>query len=348
MLIILAFKLYMSKTAESEFRYYEPTPQEAEAERMNSFSEKRTKHSEMEKRFLHPALQHDKLFTIMVHKSQEALARDVLSAYPWFAGKHHDDGVPIQAVREEQLEYDPLRDGPRGEAHQAEWDARSIGSTDMLGGKSEMGIMSTHSGMDPYNHYPLPTQESPSAFQSNVNLPLDNPSTDQLLSRPERSDTYRGRRQNSSPLQRHKSPGIEQDPSLAAPLLDYAQDPRAVPYPPSAYTQPPHGYTPPTLRRSTTNASSDNETVGAARWDEGRDVGAGGIYGRVDRYESREDLSGGGGPDDHYRGYGAEPAPSYRTHASPQLRGPRQQNSAPHAYNDPYSRFEQGRGGPDW
>jgi hypothetical protein len=100
-LIILGFKMYMSRTAEQLFRYYSPSPQEAEQERLDAFStEKRTRHSEMEKRFLHPALQADKLFTVMVHKSQEALARDVLSAYPWFAGKHDRKGVEIKAVRE--------------------------------------------------------------------------------------------------------------------------------------------------------------------------------------------------------------------------------------------------------
>ena len=99
-LLIFAFKLYISRTAEAQFRYYEPTAQEAEQERMSSMSEKRTGHSEMEKRFLHPALQSDKLFTVMVHKSQEALAREVLSAYPWFAGKHEHEGVEIKAVRE--------------------------------------------------------------------------------------------------------------------------------------------------------------------------------------------------------------------------------------------------------
>jgi hypothetical protein len=102
--ILAAFKIWMSRTAEKAFRYYEPTPQEAEDERMAAISEKRTRHSEMEKRFLHPALQADKLFTVMVHKSQEELAREVLSAYPWFAGRHDQaGGVKIRAVREVSL-----------------------------------------------------------------------------------------------------------------------------------------------------------------------------------------------------------------------------------------------------
>jgi hypothetical protein len=101
-ILIFVFKIWISRTTEQKFRFYEPTPQEAEAERYAAASEKRTKHSEMEKRFLHPALQQDKLYQVMVHKSQEQLAREVLSAYPWFAGKHDMDGegVQIKAVRE--------------------------------------------------------------------------------------------------------------------------------------------------------------------------------------------------------------------------------------------------------
>lgn len=62
------------------------------------------KQSDVENRFLHPALQHNKLYTVMVHKSQESLAREVLSAYPWFAGKHEHEGVAIKAVREVSFE----------------------------------------------------------------------------------------------------------------------------------------------------------------------------------------------------------------------------------------------------
>jgi nitrogen fixation protein FixH len=74
----------MSKTAGQEFRYYVPTPEEAQEERMRHENEKSLKASEVEKRFLHPALQADKLFTVMVHKEQEQLAKEILSAYPWF------------------------------------------------------------------------------------------------------------------------------------------------------------------------------------------------------------------------------------------------------------------------
>jgi hypothetical protein len=100
-ILMLVFKIYIRRTAGMRFKYYEPTVQEIEQEYRMSFNEKRLRHSDMEKRFLHPALQADKLFTVMVHKSQEALAREVLSAYPWFTTSKFDkNAVLIKAVRE--------------------------------------------------------------------------------------------------------------------------------------------------------------------------------------------------------------------------------------------------------
>ncbi|KIR52730.1 hypothetical protein I315_04593 [Cryptococcus gattii Ru294] len=208
LLIIFVFKIYISRTAERQFRYYEPTAEELEQEKMYSMSEKQTKQSDMEKRFLHPALQHNKLYTVMVHKSQESLAREVLSAYPWFAGKHEHDGVEINAVREENLEYDPSRDGPADEGHQADWDAKSVVSTDMLS-KSDYPFSSSSAATtttttpkyeDAYRHYPFPSSsssasvsgmDSPSLVPASLPLyPLDNPSTDQLLPNHDRSEQF--------------------------------------------------------------------------------------------------------------------------------------------------------------
>lgn len=129
-LILAVFKVYMANTIERKFTYYQPTPEEVQASRSPSMDllDKKGKLADIEKSFLHPALLQDKLYKIMVHKSQEALAREVLSAYPWFAGKHQHDGVEIRAVREENLEYDPARDGPV-EERAVDWDARSIATT---------------------------------------------------------------------------------------------------------------------------------------------------------------------------------------------------------------------------
>ncbi|WVQ86148.1 hypothetical protein IAT38_008316 [Cryptococcus sp. DSM 104549] len=270
-LLLAIFKIYISRTSEQGFRFYEPTPQELEAERVGRLSEKRTKHSEMESRFLHPALQSSKLYTVMVHKSQETLAREVLSAYPWFAGKHAHDGTVIKAVREENLEYDPTRDDS---------DAKSIASTDMLGGKSELGSPNL-SLTEAYKHYPLPTMDysgAPGAgYPSNSTLHLNNPSTDQLLPGRERADDFGQQRQPMRPYPSRRPPSGSYDPAdPASPLL--AQDPawdnaslRSVPYPPSAYAQPqpPAGYTPPTLRRAATNGSDETGDLGGTRWDQG-------------------------------------------------------------------------------
>jgi hypothetical protein len=289
---MLAFKIYISRTSEQQFRYYLPSAEEAETERSRRINEKGTKSSEVEKRFLHPALQADKLFTIMVHKQQEGLARDVLSAYPWFAGKHERTGVQIKAVREvsrthytlsdhsdvqENLEYDPERDGPRDEAHQAEWDLKSVASTDMLGGKSALSAPGSPSLM---SRYPLPGRDSSptTAFNSHVKLPMDNPSTDQLLPGSERAESRLPRRQGSRPYPGHYA--TQSDVALS-PLLDQNdstpygnRDLDSIPYPPSAYNQPPLGYTPPTLRRTATDRTDDSDQpVGRTRWDDGGDMG---------------------------------------------------------------------------
>lgn len=120
-LILLGFKIYLHKTIEYNFKYYIATPSEAEAQRQAAMSEKRVNQSEVNRRFLNPALRRDRVYNVMVHKNQEELARSVLAEYPWFSGKHEHDGVEIKAVREENLEYNPLRDDK-------DWDTRSIKS----------------------------------------------------------------------------------------------------------------------------------------------------------------------------------------------------------------------------
>jgi hypothetical protein len=98
-IIILAFKFYLTRTAEAQFKYFIPTPEEIERERHIALNRDRTHHSEMEKSFLHPALQEDELYTVMVHKSQERLARELLSAYG-SSGKGEEEGIVIKAVGE--------------------------------------------------------------------------------------------------------------------------------------------------------------------------------------------------------------------------------------------------------
>jgi hypothetical protein len=200
----------------------------------------------------------------MVHKSQESLARDVLSVYPWFAGKNQE----IKAVREGELEYDPTADGGKSELN---WDSRSIASTDMLGGYGKGSELGTPYGVTPaeeYGEYPLPTRGGeyghyplPNNDSSVFNLPLDNPSTDHLISQSGRSDAYGPRRQASRP---YPHPNQHGDSISSAPLLDNIQPTplspqHSVPYPPSAFTSPPAGYTPPAMRRMDTSASGRSD-----------------------------------------------------------------------------------------
>jgi hypothetical protein len=139
----------------------------------------------------------------------------------------------------------------------------------LLGGKSELGVTPaiTPYGNEGYSQYPFPGDSS--GFNSKINLPLDNPSTDHLLapnqgyaSRPSRLGAHQATRSTDS--------------IAGAPLLQHAQDTGLgdVPYPPSAYTQPPVGYTPPTMRRTASGLSDDEFGVGGqTRWDGGSDIG---------------------------------------------------------------------------
>lgn len=170
---------------------------------------------------------------------------------------------------------------------QAEWDAKSVASTDMLRGKSEVSTAFNTPGLDDtdslYKQYPFPPPGS------RPNLPYDNPSTDQLLPTRSRAEDYSIPRRPSQHLPAfHNADG---DHIVTSPLLDHSQsadqDAYMVPYPPSAYNQPPpHGYTPPGMRRQQTDYS-DNSDIGAYR--QGPSPGAQVSYGGYDDpYESYE------------------------------------------------------------
>ena len=197
-------------------------------------------------------------------------------------------------VFQENLEFSPLLDEPKDE-RRTEWDGKSLSSSALLGAKSELGstFAPIPEGEDDFLQYPVPTLDSmPSASNSNTNLPLDNPSTDHLLAIPERSDTYRARRDPAGGSMRERSDASQLD---AAPLLDYEQSldhAESVPYPPSAYTQPPIGYTPPGLKRMATDASSGSEgTRGDLAWERVSDAGE---RRYVDPYGTSEPRTGQG------------------------------------------------------
>lgn len=188
---------------------------------------------------------------------------------------------------QENLEYDPNRDGPREASHQAEWDAKSIASTDML--KSETVTPFITPGADDadsmYKQYPFP------APGSRANLPYDNPSTDQLLPTQSRAEDYNTPRRPSHHLPLNVS-DRHTEPIVTSPLLDHSQaqdqDAYVVPYPPSAFNQPPHGYTPPGMRRQNTDLS-DSSDMGAYR--PGAQVSYGSYDDPYEPYEPRRQGS---------------------------------------------------------
>ncbi|KAL1412499.1 hypothetical protein Q8F55_000244 [Vanrija albida] len=238
LIIMIGFKIFLHQTVEHKFKYYIPTPQEANDQQQRAMlSEKHGKRKDLSRRFLHPSLQPKALYQVMVHKSQETLARQVLSAYPWFAAKHKHDGVEIKAVREENLEYDPDRDAP-SEAQQDAWETRSIASTAALS-KFEDGSVSR----PPLHHS--------NTSESFMPLHTANRSTDELLnhSAPVSLSGHRGSEDGQRPLLNRNQ--WDQTPA------DYNQ--AGVPYPPSAFNQGPYGYAPPLVRSGTNDSAGSIE-----------------------------------------------------------------------------------------
>lgn len=168
-LILLGFKIWLNRTIEFNFKYYIATPSEAEAQREAAMSEKRVHKSEVNRRFLNPALRRDRIYNVMVHKNQEELARAVLAEYPWFTSKHEADGVEVMAVREENLEYNPLRDDK-------DWDTRSVKSN-MTGLTGFTALSKSEYGEDA-----VPMLRHNRSFGDSLSaLPEENMSTDALV-----------------------------------------------------------------------------------------------------------------------------------------------------------------------
>ncbi|GJE91360.1 hypothetical protein PsYK624_075090 [Phanerochaete sordida] len=134
--MILAFKIYCTRTYNPEFNFYIPTEEElrmahAQAHRGENAS------SRLGKRFGHPAL-HQELFTPMVHASMTALLREVYKGklskdnkLGEYAGSTVDiaGGIKFSGIEQHDLEYDPaLYQRDRGD----DWDARSVSSANLL------------------------------------------------------------------------------------------------------------------------------------------------------------------------------------------------------------------------
>jgi hypothetical protein len=255
-IILIVFKIWLSHTVESRFRHYRPTPDEAEEQHLAAMKQKRTQHSDMERKFLNPALRPDRVFTVMVHKKQEDLARQILSSYPWFAEK--GDGL-LRGVREENLEYNP--DAERA-TDAGDWDARSRNSMDLLSNFGDDRSI--------YNASPIPAHATvPTGSKSSLAYGHTfNHSTDELLASPAPVG-YSRALASSDPL----LPGGQWDGrNSPSPSIG------PVPYPPSAY---PDGYGMSGMYRTVSDLSN-----GSRPYDAG--YGAGG-YG-AGGYGSAPDL----------------------------------------------------------
>ncbi|KAJ9101756.1 hypothetical protein QFC21_003095 [Naganishia friedmannii] len=271
LLIAFAFKIFFARPLEKQFTYYEPSAAEAEGEFQRSLSEKRTNHHEMEKRFLHPALQSNMLFTVMIHKSQETLARELLSEYPCFnKSRHNPDAIDIKSVRPENLDFNPTKDNLRNEAN---WDAQSIASTQMLEGKHETDSMRHTPDIQAYlEGTTMSRQNSDAGFFGDV--PLE--SSDNLLNSgyQEYQMNERPRRQTS--VARYNQRVVGDDHIAGAPLLERQESnwsqrdqqsaydsqsayenntPFEAPYPPTSFNFRPNGYTPPPMSRTDSQSS---------------------------------------------------------------------------------------------
>jgi hypothetical protein len=134
-IIVILFKIYITRVFARPFRYYVPTESELRNARVHS-ERGDIKGNRLEKRFGHPAL-HAELFTPMLHANMMPLLAQVYSGrldreqakLGEYGGQQMDarvlpGGVRIAGIDQSDLEYDPaLYRRDRGEL---DWDQRSI------------------------------------------------------------------------------------------------------------------------------------------------------------------------------------------------------------------------------
>ncbi|KAJ8519939.1 hypothetical protein ONZ45_g3182 [Pleurotus djamor] len=140
-LFLLAFKIYINRTFDRDFRYFHPTEEELRLAKVHS-ERADNKSNRLEKRFGHPAL-HTDLFTPMLHAKMMPLLNEVYqgkiggkdeATLGEYGGQkmatHLVEGIKIAAIDQRDLEYDPaLYQRDRGEL---DWDTKSISSFNML------------------------------------------------------------------------------------------------------------------------------------------------------------------------------------------------------------------------
>lgn len=224
----------------------------------------------------------------MVHKSQEALAREVLSEYPWFnKSRHNPDAIDIKAVRpvsdfpgyltlltlgQENLDFNPAKDDLRNEAT---WETQSIASTQMLDGKSELDHASMRNSPDinAYLERGTMSRQNSAAFGD---VPLE--SSDNLLQREYEAYVMDERPKRQPSVARYNQRAVADDHIAVHPLLErqdsnwsqrdqshydgqsaYDQTPYDAPYPPTSFNFHPNGYTPPPMSRTESQSSRGSQ-----------------------------------------------------------------------------------------
>jgi len=140
-IIILIFKVWLTKTFMKDFRYYIPGDEEITASKVyTEVGDARS--NPLSRRFGHPAL-HAELYTPMVHANMVPLLPEVYHGrLSEDAAGHGDEkasganeavtieGLKIAGVAENQLEYDPRL--YQRDAREADWETASVASTDIL------------------------------------------------------------------------------------------------------------------------------------------------------------------------------------------------------------------------
>ncbi len=162
-IIVILFKVYITRVFARPFRYYVPT--EAELHNTQVHSQRGdVKGNRLEKRFGHPAL-HAELYTPMLHANMMPLLAQVYSGrldseqtkLKEYGGQQIDarvlpGGIRIAGIDQSDLEYDPaLYQRDRGEL---DWDQRSIATAlDSTANFSAGGRNSPAPSLPGYNRY---------------------------------------------------------------------------------------------------------------------------------------------------------------------------------------------------
>jgi calcium permeable stress-gated cation channel len=134
-IIVILFKVYITRVFSRRFRYYVPTESEIRNARVHS-ERGDIKGHRLEKRFGHPAL-HTELFTPMLHANLMPFLAQIYSGrlgseqtkLGEYGGQQMDarvlpGGIRIAGIDQNDLEYDPaLYRRDRGEL---DWDQRSV------------------------------------------------------------------------------------------------------------------------------------------------------------------------------------------------------------------------------